>query len=103
MRNSYISIFIFCILLLISCKTSSKNSENNSQAAGHNSMNSLDWDGIYRGVFPCADCAGMQITITLNKDLSHISKDSYTLNGDVLTFNKARMAPLAVFKTVYMK
>jgi heat shock protein HslJ len=35
---------------------------------GHNAKNSLDWQGIYRGVMPCADCEGIETTVYLNKD-----------------------------------
>jgi uncharacterized lipoprotein NlpE involved in copper resistance/heat shock protein HslJ len=36
--------------------------------AAHNSRNSLDWDGIYTGTLPCADCDGIRSTVTLNTD-----------------------------------
>lgn len=39
--------------------------------AQHNSENSLDWQGDYRGVMPCADCAGIEISITLEEDRSY--------------------------------
>ena len=34
----------------------------------HNAQNSLDWNGTYKGVLPCADCAGIEKEITLYKD-----------------------------------
>lgn len=34
----------------------------------HNSRNSLDWNGTYKGVLPCADCEGIETSITLMKD-----------------------------------
>jgi heat shock protein HslJ len=34
----------------------------------HTSQNSLDWAGIYEGVLPCADCPGIKIQLTLNRD-----------------------------------
>ena len=34
----------------------------------HNSRNALDWPGKYSGVLPCADCEGIQTTITLRAD-----------------------------------
>lgn len=34
----------------------------------HNSRNSLDWAGTYRGVLPCADCEGIETVITLTED-----------------------------------
>lgn len=33
-----------------------------------NSMTSLDWNGVYKGVTPCADCEGIETTITLKSD-----------------------------------
>ncbi|EKO3470184.1 copper resistance protein NlpE [Vibrio fluvialis] len=41
--------------------------------AGHNAFNSLDWQGTYKGTLPCADCAGIDYTLTLNED------ETYTL------------------------
>ena len=32
----------------------------------HNSQNSLDWNGTYQGVIPCADCEGIKTSITLS-------------------------------------
>lgn len=34
----------------------------------HNSQNSLDWAGSYKGVLPCADCPGIETEITLSND-----------------------------------
>ena len=62
----FVSTICLMALTAISCKNSSK-------AMGDSSRNSLDWDGIYTSVLPCADCEGIQTTITLNMD------DSYEL------------------------
>ena len=35
---------------------------------GHNSRNSVDWNGTYEATIPCADCPGIKTTLTLNKD-----------------------------------
>lgn len=35
---------------------------------GHNSQNSVDWNGTYEGVIPCADCPGIKTSLTLNAD-----------------------------------
>jgi copper homeostasis protein (lipoprotein) len=40
-------------------------------------MNSVDWQGTYLGVLPCADCEGIKTRIVLNKDLSFIIETSY--------------------------
>ncbi|WP_136480404.1 copper resistance protein NlpE N-terminal domain-containing protein [Cognatitamlana onchidii] len=39
-----------------------------SQAGAHNSKVSLDWEGVYKGVIPCADCEGIKTSITLLAD-----------------------------------
>jgi heat shock protein HslJ len=36
--------------------------------AQDNSRTSLDWDGTYQGMLPCADCPGIDIRITLNPE-----------------------------------
>ncbi|MCF1751744.1 copper resistance protein NlpE N-terminal domain-containing protein [Mariniradius sediminis] len=47
----------------------------------HNSQNSLDWNGVYQGVVPCADCEGIETRITLKSDgtflrsLKYLGKD----------------------------
>jgi len=50
------------------CK-SPKNSAKSFMATDiQNSQNSLDWEGVYLGVLPCADCQAIQKTIYLYKD-----------------------------------
>jgi len=34
----------------------------------HNAENSLDWNGTYRGVLPCADCRGIETILTLHSN-----------------------------------
>lgn len=34
----------------------------------HNSRNSIDWEGVYRGRLPCADCEGIETIIVLTDD-----------------------------------
>ena len=69
-----------------SCKTQTPKStttlhfeEDSSQSPkdGHNSRNSLDWAGTYRGVVPCADCPGIATTLTINLDQSYVLQTRY--------------------------
>ena len=63
--------------------------------------NSLDYEGTYKGVFPAADCPGIETTLTLNPDKTfslhsvYIDRDSsfdekgtYTLKDNLLTLNE---------------
>src|SRR5699024_4503628 len=43
----------------------------------HNSQNSLDWSGTYKGTLPCADCPGIEVELTLNSDLTYTSTMEY--------------------------
>lgn len=36
--------------------------------AAHNSRNALDYEGVYAGTLPCADCPGIYTEITLSGD-----------------------------------
>ena len=73
MKN-FVFIFGICVLGLgiSSCnlKGSTKPVEKISEisADADNSKNSLDWDGTYSGIVPCADCSGILTKITLNTD-----------------------------------
>ena len=48
----------------------------------HNAQISLDWNGTYKGVTPCADCEGIETEVTLNKDMTYIIKTKYKGKGD---------------------
>ncbi|MGI2072234.1 copper resistance protein NlpE [Shewanella baltica] len=44
---------------------------------GDTSQNSLDWEGSYEGVLPCASCEGIQTLITLQSDNSFVQETVY--------------------------
>ena len=63
-----ISVILF--IVMNSCSSAKKAGSGVSDTdRSHNSMNSLDWEGIYTGLLPCADCEGIQTVIKLNRDL----------------------------------
>jgi len=43
----------------------------------HSSMNSLDWEGVYTGILPCADCEGIKTRVKLSKDLTYLIETEY--------------------------
>lgn len=76
----------------------------------HNAENALDYEGIYEGVFPAADCPGIEITLTLNSDKtftqryvyidrenSFEEKGTYTLERNLLTL-KAKNKEISYYK-----
>jgi len=54
----------------------------------HNSQTSLDWQGTYKGVTPCADCEGTETEITLNQDLTYKIKTKYLGKSDGKIFEE---------------
>jgi uncharacterized lipoprotein NlpE involved in copper resistance len=61
----------------------------------HTSQNSLDWQGTYTGVAPCAICKGIEITLTINKDLTYVlntrrlgNEDKAIVNQGTFTWGK---------------
>jgi copper homeostasis protein (lipoprotein) len=61
----FFSVSLLMLAVFIACKTGSKAP---SAPTGDNSMTSLDWPGTYYAQMPCADCEGIETTLTLNKD-----------------------------------
>jgi uncharacterized lipoprotein NlpE involved in copper resistance len=76
-------IIILAVFCLVSCKDEEKTSEINSTESSaenmetipdkaHNSQNSLDWAGVYKGVLPCEDCEGIETSIQIDKNLDYV-------------------------------
>ncbi|MCO6460989.1 MAG: copper resistance protein NlpE N-terminal domain-containing protein [Saprospiraceae bacterium] len=84
-----IAFVLFSVCLVFLACNSSKNTTNKSNEAdhdkaisdGHNSHNSIDWKGTYEGLLPCADCEGIETTITLNEDMTYNRTMAYLKNG----------------------
>ncbi|RKS87457.1 NlpE-like protein [Orbus hercynius] len=64
---------IFAAMVMVGCSSS-----NHQQTVdGSMTQTSLDWAGIYQGVLPCADCEGINTTLTLNQDGSFKLQEVY--------------------------
>ena len=46
-------------------------------ATGDNAQTSLDWDGQYKAILPCADCEGIETIITLAPDQGYVISEKY--------------------------
>lgn len=57
---------IFAAMIMAGC-ANTNNPSNNSYSVNP-AETSLDWAGVYQGVLPCADCEGINTTLTLNND-----------------------------------
>lgn len=88
MKTSSIhTLCIALIFLMTSCKSEKKKEtpiteeveieEVDIIPVGDNSMTSLDWDGIYKGELPCADCEGIKTELTINSDKTYTLHETY--------------------------
>ena len=63
------ALLVVCVLGLAGCMP-----RGDGSAAppvpdpAHSSRNALDWAGTYEGVTPCADCPGIRMRLTLQRD-----------------------------------
>lgn len=69
----FVTAISLAALFTTSCKTQS---QSQSKMAD-NSQNSLDWNGIYTSIVPCADCEGIQTTLVLKRDNSYELRTKY--------------------------
>lgn len=79
---------VACIAFaMTSCKKENKvdspeaDSEMNSKALSKSSEKVLDWDGTYKGITPCADCEGIETSVTLNRDKTYEMTTKYLGKG----------------------
>jgi heat shock protein HslJ len=69
LKNFPILLVILAALLFAACKIS-KVRPAAPIPDRHTSQNSLDWEGLYTGSMPCADCAGVHTKVELKRDLN---------------------------------
>lgn len=73
MKTKMAFVFLTTIVVFSSCQVKQPATTNENPGAiaatvAHNAQNALDWQGIYKGLLPCADCEGIETSITLNAD-----------------------------------
>ena len=103
-----IFILVCSRTLLAACGNSSKTNKGTDTDSTtievvdmHNAETSLDYEGTYKGVFPAADCPGIETTIItsteervfladgpIQRDSSFDDKGTYTLKGNLLTLKE---------------
>ena len=93
--------FLAFISLVISCsgeKSKDRQAEDDTRVEpteelsdGHRTQHSLDWTGKYSGVIPCADCAGIELKISLMKEGVFLKSSVYLGKSDKAVIEKGRI------------
>jgi uncharacterized lipoprotein NlpE involved in copper resistance len=87
MKKITFSVIICCgLIALAACGQKTKSDKQEDSAVGavdaaHSSRNSLDWQGVYEGTIPCANCEGINVQITLNEDETYQATYLYLGKG----------------------
>ena len=68
---------LFAVFALAGCTTPPRASTTGAPPSGDNSRNSLDWQGVYVGTIPCADCPGIRVRIELHDDATFARSWTY--------------------------
>lgn len=79
---------IVLLIFLFACKPQQKE----MMSVGDNSKVSVDWQGIYSGILPCADCSGIKTEIKLDK------QDRYEMVTEYLGKDRGRYRVSGLFK-----
>ncbi|QER39136.1 copper resistance protein NlpE [Acinetobacter suaedae] len=92
MKKSIIALSLASVFLVACSKNdNTKNEEQTPVTAAseaiavdnaHTAENSLDWNGTYKGILPCADCEGIETELELNSDKTYELKETYLGKGD---------------------
>jgi len=95
MKKSFIALSLASVFLVACSKADNKNNQEQTPTAAseavavdsaHTAENSLDWNGTYKGVLPCADCEGIETELELNADKTYELKETYLGKGDGKAF-----------------
>ncbi|KXZ69012.1 copper resistance protein NlpE [Acinetobacter sp. HC8-3S] len=95
MKKSIIALSLVSVFLVACSKADNKNNQEQTPTAAseavavdsaHTAENSLDWNGTYKGVLPCADCEGIETELELNADKTYELKETYLGKGDGKAF-----------------
>lgn len=71
------------VLAFTGCRNSGKRAGSEGAKAEtavpdtHTSRNSLDYEGTYKGVLPCADCEGIEVTVKIDLDGNYTREMKY--------------------------
>ncbi len=76
MKKHLLLFLVVASLFSFSCNNKSAKGKSTMDTS-HNSANSLDWNGNYKGTLPCADCPGILNELTLNNDNTYILRIKY--------------------------
>jgi copper homeostasis protein (lipoprotein) len=74
-------IFMICFSGLFLCEAQSSSKKKTTKKTSAIKQSASHWDGVYKGVLPCADCEGIQTSISL-KNMTYKVTTKYLGKSD---------------------
>jgi len=107
MKNQVTALFFMLFMLFTSGCAHYAQSGDAAAArpvsAGDNSMVSLDWEGVYRGVLPCADCRGIETEVTVEQGGRAIVRRTYAGKSERVFTEEGRLTWDAKGRTIAIR
>lgn len=72
-----LAVSLLAGLLSVACSSKPVETDSTIVPDMHTAEVSLDWNGTYEGVLPCASCGGIKTSLTLNKNKTYQLKETY--------------------------
>lgn len=85
MKTKVILSALIITSLMLSCNLKSNQSQSKSPDI-HTSQISLDWNGTYYGVIPCASCPGIEVILTIESNNEFKLVENYLTSEDDNSF-----------------
>ncbi len=76
--SAYLLTAVLAAFTLTACQL--KQTTTTNKVDEHSAEYALDYDGNYIGTIPCADCSGIKVKLTLNKDKTFVYDTTYLTN-----------------------
>jgi copper homeostasis protein (lipoprotein) len=100
--NFTIAVVILGINLFFFCNAPSRIT-NSTQPNGVENPGSAQWEGNYRGIMPCAECAGIQTTVSLNSDMTYSIRFKHLDKSDSIIEHSGKFELIDKGNTVVLK
>lgn len=96
-KKNFSLIMTLLLFTAIGCQNNKKSANTEEKVSNkttdlHNSQNTIDWEGTYFGVLPCASCPGINTLITLNTDGTYEKTIEYLESNDAPETTKGRFS-----------
>jgi len=75
--KSKLTLFILLTTITTLFMACGQSKNTGEQADMHTSEIALDWQGVYYGVLPCADCEGIEVELRITEDGTYTMKSQY--------------------------